>query len=51
MADILETYVMTLVHPFRIHQQFRHQLPLPGQDGYRYEPLTLAESIGVSWVS
>lgn len=50
MADILETYVMTLVHPFRIHQQFRHHLPLPGQEGYLYEPLTLAESIGVSWV-
>lgn len=50
LADILETYVMTLVHPFRIHQQFRFRLPLPNQDGHLFEPLTLAESIGVSWV-
>lgn len=48
--DLLETYVMTLVHPFRIHQQFRHQLPLPHQGGHLLEPLTLAESIGISWV-
>lgn len=50
MTELLETYVMTLVHPFRIHQQFRHHLPLPDQDGHLYEPLTLAESIGISWV-
>jgi hypothetical protein len=50
MSELLETYLMTLVHPFRIHQQFRHQLPLPNQDGHLYEPLTLAESVGISWV-
>lgn len=50
MSELLETYLMTLVHPFRIHQQFRHQLPLPGHEGHLYEPLTLAESIGISWV-
>lgn len=50
MAELMETYLMTLVHPFRIHQQFRHNLPLPDQDGHLYEPLTLAESIGISWV-
>ncbi len=49
-ADIFETYLMTLVHPFRIHQQFRYQLPLPNQNGHMYGPLTLSESIGVSWV-
>ncbi len=47
---ILETYLLVLVHPFRIHQQFRFQLPLPGQEGELSKPLTLAESIGVSWV-
>lgn len=41
---------MVLVHPFRIHQQFRFHLPLPNQGGHMYEPLTLAESIGLSWV-
>ncbi len=50
ISELLETYLMTLVHPFRIHQQFRHNLPLPNQEGHLYEPLTLAESIGISWV-
>ncbi len=49
-TDLFETYLMTLVHPFRIHQQFRHNLPLPNQDGHIFEPLSLAESIGISWV-
>lgn len=50
MFDLIETYLMVLVHPFRIHQQFRHALPLPNHDGHLYEPLTLAESLGISWV-
>ena len=50
MIQLLETYIMVLVHPFRIHQQFRHRLSIPDQGGYVYEPLTLAESIGISWV-
>jgi hypothetical protein len=50
LADLFETYVMTLVHPFRIHHQFRHELPLPDQGDHRFEPLSLAESIGISWV-
>jgi hypothetical protein len=41
---------MVLVHPFRIHQQFRHNIPIPNQDGYLYAPLTLAESLGISWL-
>lgn len=50
MKSLFETYLMVLVHPFRIHQQFRYRLALPNHDGYLYEPLTLAESIGISWV-
>lgn len=50
MIDLIETYLMVLVHPFRIHQQFRHALPLPNQEGHLYEPLSLAESLGISWV-
>lgn len=50
LADLMETYLMTLVHPFRIHHQFRHALPLPGQGEERLEPLSLAESVGISWV-
>lgn len=41
---------MVLVHPFRIHQQFRFQLPIPNHEGYLYQPLTLAESLGISWI-
>lgn len=48
--QLFETYLMVLVHPFRIHQQFRYNLPMPNQDGHLYEPLTLAESLGISWV-
>lgn len=47
--QIFETYLMVLVHPFRIHQQFRYHLPIPNHDGHHYRPLTLAESLGVSW--
>ena len=50
MTGLIETYLMVLVHPFRIHQQFRFNLPLPGHDGHMYPPLTLAESLGISWV-
>lgn len=46
---LIETYLMVLVHPFRIHQQFRSRLPLPFHDEV-IEPLTLAESLGISWV-
>jgi hypothetical protein len=47
---MIETYLMVLVHPFRIHQQFRYRVPLPNHEGHFYEPLTLAESLGISWV-
>lgn len=50
MLQLIETYFMVLVHPFRIHQQFRHNLPIPNHEGQIYEPLTLAESLGISWV-
>ena len=50
MTQIIETYLIVLVHPFRIHQQFRFQLALPDHEGHLYEPLSLAESLGMSWV-
>jgi hypothetical protein len=50
IMQLLETYLMVLVHPFRIHQQFRHHLPIPNQSGHIYPPLTLAESLGISWI-
>ena len=50
LIQLIETYFMVLVHPFRIHQQFRFNLPLPNHDGHIYAPLTLAESLGISWI-
>ncbi|MGE3608526.1 MAG: hypothetical protein AB7I27_02970 [Bacteriovoracaceae bacterium] len=50
IVELFETYFMTLVHPFKIHQQFRHGLPLPHHEGHLYPPITLAESVGISWV-
>lgn len=47
---MIETYFMVLVHPFRIHQQFRYKLPLPHQEGHLYGPLDLSEAIGISWI-
>jgi len=50
VLELFETYFVVLVHPFRIHQQFRTQLPMPGHEGHLYPPLTLAESLGLSWI-
>lgn len=46
--DILETYFTVLVHPFKVHGQFRFQMPSTSE--FSLKPITLAEAIGVSWV-
>ena len=43
--DLLETYLMVLIHPFRIHQQFRYQVALPGQENHFFAPLKLSEAL------
>lgn len=48
--ELLETYLMVLVHPFRIHQQFRHQVSLPGHENQTRVPLTLSEALSISWL-
>jgi hypothetical protein len=50
ILDLFETYLMVLVHPFRIHQQFRYQVALPGQENHLFAPLKLSEALGISWV-
>lgn len=50
ILDLLETYLMVLVHPFRIHQQFRYNVRLPGHDDHFFAPLKLSEALGISWV-
>jgi hypothetical protein len=47
---IFESYLTTLVHPFRIHEQFRSKIPMNGYEGELIEPLSLAEAIGASWI-
>lgn len=50
IKEILVTYLMVLIHPFRIHQQFRYGLALPGQEDQLLRPLKLSESLAISWV-
>ena len=50
ILSLFETYFMVLVHPFRIHQQFRYQVAMPHHDGHLYAPLSLAESLSMSWI-
>jgi hypothetical protein len=50
IRQLFETYFMVLVHPFRIHEQFRHPVAMFEYQGERFEPLTLAESLGISWI-
>lgn len=50
IIELMETYLMVLVHPFRIHQQFRYQVTLPGHENKIFEPLKLSEALGISWV-
>jgi hypothetical protein len=50
ILELVETYFMVLIHPYRIHQQFRYHLALPGQENHLFAPLTLSEALGISWV-
>jgi hypothetical protein len=50
LRNIIETYCMVLIYPFRIHQQFRYRLAIPGEEGHLYEPLKLSEALGISWI-
>jgi hypothetical protein len=50
IVDLIETYFMVLVHPFRIHHQFRFNVALPGQNNHFFTPLKLSEALGISWV-
>lgn len=46
--DILETYFTVLIHPFKVHGQFRFQMSSNSE--YSLKPLSLSEAIGVSWI-
>jgi len=50
LVELFETYIMVLVHPFRIHQQFRYNVALPGFVGHLLEPLRLSEALSISWL-
>lgn len=49
-SETFETYLMVLVHPFKLHQQFRSKIPLSSEDGYLFEPISMAQGLGISWV-
>lgn len=48
LKDILETYFTVLIHPFKVHSQFRFQMPSTSE--FSLKPLSLTEAIGVSWI-
>lgn len=48
LKNILETYITVLIHPFKVHGQFRFEIP--SSSAFSLRPLTLAEAVGVSWV-
>ena len=42
ILELFETYLMVLVHPYRIHQQFRYHVSLPGQENHLFAPFQQA---------
>ena len=48
IKDILETYLTVLFHPYKVHRQFRFQMP--STSTYSLRPLKLSEAIGTSWI-
>lgn len=46
--DILDTYFTVLIHPFRVHSQFRFQMSSTSE--FSLKPLSLTEAIAVSWI-
>jgi hypothetical protein len=49
LLNIFETYLLVLVHPYRIHQSLRHGLPLINHT-FSVKSLNLSEAIGISWI-
>ncbi|MFY7993552.1 MAG: hypothetical protein ACOVP4_09695 [Bacteriovoracaceae bacterium] len=50
LLHLFETYLLPVVHPFRIHRHFHMNLPLPGREGERIGALNLSEALLFSWI-
>ncbi len=47
---LFETYLLPIVHPFRIHRHFHMNSPLPGREGETVGALNLSEALLFSWI-
>lgn len=47
---LFETYLLPIVHPFRIHRHFYMSSPLPGREGEKVDALNLSEALLFSWI-
>lgn len=50
VLQLFETYLLPIVHPFRIHRHFHMNLPLPGREGESVGALNLSEALLFSWM-
>jgi len=50
MLNLFESYLLPIVHPFRIHRHFHMNQPLPGREGEQVQALNLSEALMFSWI-
>ncbi len=50
LLNLFETYLLPIVHPFRIHRYFHMNVPLPGREGEQVGTLSLSEALLFSWI-
>jgi hypothetical protein len=46
---LIEAYLHVLVHPFRTHDYWRHNIPL-WSDDFKLPKLTMPEALSISWI-
>jgi hypothetical protein len=46
--SLIETYLNIIIHPFRIHDQWRHSIPI-WSDPYQLPKITFPEALSISW--
>lgn len=49
MKRKLEGYLYGLIHPNKVHQSYRHGIPLPSTFGGEIEKVSLTEALSFSW--
>ncbi len=48
--SLIEDFIYCFLHPYRIHEYWRHRIPLPGIHHTRDITLTIGESLAISWM-